>query len=211
MHNKLFSKAFSLFLVLLLVPSYLTADDNLIKSGEQKAMVCTACHGVQNSANPEWPNLSQQSTRYLVEQLHAFRDGTRKNALMSSQAMNLTDQDILEIAKYYNSIPAKKGKITAEDNIVTLGQTIYRGGIKDRDIPACISCHGPKGLGIDRTGYPKVSGQHAIYLEHRLQEYKEGYDDRDTIGKSFSIMSSISFKLSNKEMKALSEYLQGLY
>jgi cytochrome c553 len=125
--------------------------------------------------------------------------------------MNLTDQDILEIAKYYNSIPAKKGKITAEDNIVTLGQTIYRGGIEDRDIPACISCHGPKGLGIDRTGYPKVSGQHAIYLEHRLQEYKEGYDDRDAIGKSFSIMSSISFKLSNKEMKALSEYLQGLY
>jgi cytochrome c553 len=174
-------------------------------------MACTACHGVVNSNNPEWPNLSQQSTRYLIEQLHAFRDGTRKNALMSPQAMGLSDIDIIEISKYYNSIPAKRGKISASDNLVELGQSIYRGGIEDRGVPACISCHGPKGLGIDRTGYPKISGQHAKYLYQALEGYKEYYDTRDKRGKNFAIMSSISFKLSNKEMKALSEYLQGLY
>jgi cytochrome c553 len=192
-------------------PNLVSADEAAIKSGEKKSMVCTACHGVVNSNNPEWPNLSQQSTRYLIEQLHAFRDGTRKNALMSPQAMGLSDIDIIEISKYYNSIPAKRGKISASDNLVELGQSIYRGGIEDRGVPACISCHGPKGLGIDRTGYPKISGQHAKYLYQALEGYKEYYDTRDKRGKNFAIMSSISFKLSNKEMKALSEYLQGLY
>ena len=130
---------------------------------------------------------------------------------MSPQAMGLTDQDIVEIAKYYNSVPAKKGKITAADNVIELGQSIYRGGIADRGVPACMSCHGPNGLGVDRSGYPKISGQHAKYLYHVLEEYKEDYDEREERGKNFSIMSTISFKLSNKEMKALSEYLQGLY
>ena len=211
MQNKPISKVIFACLVLVISPNLVSADEAAIKSGEKKSMACTACHGVVNSNNPEWPNLSQQSTRYLIEQLHAFRDGTRKNALMSPQAMGLSDIDIIEIAKYYNSIPSKRGKISASENVVELGQSIYRGGIEDRGVPACISCHGPKGLGVDRTGYPKISGQHAKYLYHALEEYKEYYDTRDKRGKNFAIMSSISFKLSNKEMKALSEYLQGLY
>ena len=211
MQNKPSSIVIFACAVLFLITYKTFAADEAIKSGQTKAMACTACHGVENSNNPEWPNLSQQSTRYLIEQLHAFRDGIRKNALMSPQAMGLTDQDIVEIAKYYNSVPAKKGKITATDNVIELGQSIYRGGIADRGVPACMSCHGPNGLGVDRSGYPKISGQHAKYLYHVLEEYKEDYDEREERGKNFSIMSTISFKLSNKEMKALSEYLQGLY
>jgi len=105
----------------------------------------------------------------------------------------------------------KKGKIESSDENIELGQSIYRGGIYDRGVPACISCHGPKGLGIDRAGYPKLSGQHSVYTINRLKNYKEGYDDRNSVSKNYSIMSAISFKLSNLEMKALSEYLQGLY
>ena len=142
--------------------------------------------------------MSQQSKKYLIEQLHLFRDGIRKNALMSPQAMGLSDQDIIDLSNYYNSIEATKGKVSASDEIIKLGQEIYRAGIEDREIPACISCHGPQGLGIDRTGYPKISGQHAAYLEHRLEEYKEDYDNRESYGKNLSIISVISFKLSNK-------------
>ena len=211
MRYKFFSKAKYLCLAIITVPVLVFANEESIKSGEQKAMICTACHGVEKSVNPEWPNLSQQSKKYLVDQLHAFRDGIRKNALMSSQAMGLSDQDIQDLAAYYNSIPSEKGKLKADEEIITLGQQIYRGGIYDRGVPACISCHGPKGLGIDRTGYPKVSGQHSIYTLNRLKNYKDGYDLKDSVSKNYAIMSSISFRLSNLEMKALSEYLQGLY
>lgn len=211
MQNKPFFKSLCLFLTFLLTPNFVFADEQLIEAGEKKAAACAACHGISKSNNPEWPNLSQQSTKYLMEQLYAFRDGLRKNALMSPQAMGLTDQDILELAKYYNSVPAVKGKVSAADEVINLGQSIYRGGIEDRGIPACMSCHGPNGLGIDRTGYPKLSGQHAKYLYQVLEEYKEDYDIRLERGKNFAIMSAISFKLSNKEMKALAEYLQGLY
>ena len=204
-------KALVVCLIALSLPVFVSADEEAIKSGEKKAMLCTACHGVENSNNPEWPNLSQQSKKYLVEQLHAFRDGIRNNALMSSQAMGLSDEDINDLASYYNNVKSKRGALPADDSNIELGQKIYRGGIADRAVPACISCHGPNGLGIDRTGYPKISGQHSIYTLSRLKDYKEGYDDRDSVSKNYSIMSSISFKLSNLEMKALSEYLQGLY
>lgn len=204
-------KAIVVCLIALSLPVFVSADEEAIKSGEKKAMLCTACHGVENSNNPEWPNLSQQSKKYLVEQLHAFRDGIRNNALMSSQAMGLSDEDINDLASYYNNVKSKRGVLPADDSNIELGQKIYRGGITDRAVPACISCHGPNGLGIDRTGYPKISGQHSIYTLSRLKDYKEGYDDRDSVSKNYSIMSSISFKLSNLEMKALSEYLQGLY
>ena len=204
-------KAIVACLIALSLPVFVSADEEAIKSGEKKAMLCTACHGVENSNNPEWPNLSQQSKKYLVEQLHAFRDGIRNNALMSSQAMGLSDEDINDLASYYNNVKSKRGALPADDSNIELGQKIYRGGIADRAVPACISCHGPNGLGIDRTGYPKISGQHSIYTLSRLKDYKEGYDDRDSVSKNYSIMSSISFRLSNLEMKALSEYLQGLY
>ena len=204
-------KAIVVCLIVLSLPVFVSADEEAIKSGEKKAMLCTACHGVENSNNPEWPNLSQQSKKYLVEQLHAFRDGIRNNALMSSQAMGLSDEDINDLASYYNNVKSKRGVLPADDSNIELGQKIYRGGIADRAVPACISCHGPNGLGIDRTGYPKISGQHSIYTLSRLKDYKEGYDDRDSVSKNYSIMSAISFKLSNLEMKALSEYLQGLY
>ena len=204
-------KAMVVCLIALSLPVFVSADEEAIKSGEKKAMLCTACHGVENSNNPEWPNLSQQSKKYLVDQLHAFRDGIRNNALMSSQAMGLSDEDINDLASYYNNVKSKRGVLPADDSNIELGQKIYRGGIADRAVPACISCHGPNGLGIDRTGYPKISGQHSIYTLSRLKDYKEGYDDRDSVSKNYSIMSSISFKLSNLEMKALSEYLQGLY
>ena len=99
MYNKPIRAAIFACIMFLFFPNFVGADEAAIKSGEKKAMVCTACHGIENSNNPEWPNLSQQSKKYLVEQLYAFRDGVRNNALMSSQAMGLTDEDIYDLAK----------------------------------------------------------------------------------------------------------------
>ena len=77
-----FGKIMCICLISLFFSNYILADEASIKAGESKALACKACHGVEKSNNPEWPNLSQQSKKYLIEQLHQFRDGIRKNALM---------------------------------------------------------------------------------------------------------------------------------
>lgn len=76
-----------------------------IEMGRNRAAVCTACHGYKGiSANDEWPNLAGQKTGYLVQQLKAFRDGSRNDPLMSSMAIGLSDKDIEDIATYYNNL-----------------------------------------------------------------------------------------------------------
>ena len=65
MQNKTFCKSLCLFLTFLLTPNFVFADEQLIEAGKKKAAACAACHGISKSNNPEWPNLSQQSTKYL--------------------------------------------------------------------------------------------------------------------------------------------------
>ncbi len=220
MHSKILKNKVSIKLLYVLLfsiffSSYLFANDSLQKSIEQgkiKSQTCIACHGVDgNSVNPQWPSIAQQSKSYIVNQLKYFRDGKRKNVLMSAQAVNLKDQDIEDLANYYNSLNSKVNKITGSDELVLLGEKIYRGGLIKRGVPACIACHGPKGIGNDFSGYPKISGQHSVYLKARLEEYKRNYDTRKSISEHYSLMSEIIFKLSLLEIKALSEYIQGLH
>jgi cytochrome c553 len=72
------------------------------KAGEAKAAVCVACHGMQgNSTNPDWPNLAGQHAPYLVKQLQAFKAGTRKDPLMSGQAMMLSEEDMQNLSAYF--------------------------------------------------------------------------------------------------------------
>ena len=74
-------------------------------AGKAKAGTCAGCHGAEGiSANPDWPNLAGQKANYLISQMKAFRDGDRKNALMSPMASGLSDDDIANIAAYYSSL-----------------------------------------------------------------------------------------------------------
>lgn len=76
-----------------------------IAAGKVKAAVCAACHGANGiSANPLWPNLRGQKDQYIIKQLKAFKDGTRKDPLMSPQAAQLSDQDIENLAAYWSSL-----------------------------------------------------------------------------------------------------------
>jgi cytochrome c553 len=115
-------------------------------AGQPKTATCGACHGVDgNSITAEWPSLAGQHETYLVRQLMAYRDHERPDVGMQQFAATLSEQDMLDIAAYYASqtlIP--KG---ADPSLVNLGEQIYRGGIPDRGIAACIACHGPTGRG----------------------------------------------------------------
>lgn len=76
-----------------------------VAAGKAKAATCAGCHGANGiSANPLWPNLAGQKDAYLIKQIKAFKDGTRKDPLMSPMAKPLTDADIANLAAYFSSL-----------------------------------------------------------------------------------------------------------
>lgn len=176
-------------------------------AGKARALTCTACHGVEgNSANPMWPNLAGQHAPYVAAQLQAFRDGTRQDPLMSAQAMALSDDDIANLAVYFESLPGA-AQAVANPAVVDNGEALYRGGNVDTGVAACMACHGPTGAGNPAAGYPALKGQHAAYTAKQLQAYADGA--RETDGKT-RIMRDIAARLSKEEIEAISSYVQGL-
>jgi cytochrome c553 len=74
-------------------------------AGKAKSMTCAGCHGANGiSNNPMWPNLAGQKQAYLASALQMYRDGRRKNAMMTAMAKNLTDADIANLAAYYSGL-----------------------------------------------------------------------------------------------------------
>ena len=176
-----------------------------IAKGKQKAMVCAACHGANGQAgNPVWPNLAGQSAGYIAKQLKDFKGGARKDPMMSGQAMGLSNNDIENLAAYFASLPAKKGAASSKD-LAMKGERLYRGGNAKTQVAACMGCHGPAGKGIPPR-YPAISGQNAAYNAKQLRDFKDGARAND--GK---VMTSIAFSMSLDEIKAVSEYMQGLH
>ena len=98
--------------------------------------------------------------------------------------------------------PVKPG-FAKEKDLVTLGEKIYRGGIQDRDIPACAGCHSPNGAGIP-SQYPRLSGQHAEYTASQLVAFRDG------LRKNSPQMKDIAAKLNDREIRALADYVAGL-
>ena len=181
--------------------------DGSAEAGKSKSVTCAACHGAAGiSANPLWPNIAGQSASYLVAQLKAFKDGTRKNPLMTSQAVMLSDQDMADLAVYFESLPGP-AQAVADPDLVGKGEALYRGGEVSKEIAACIACHGPTGAGNPAANYPALKGQHAAYTAKQLRDYASG--ERVSDGKT-RVMREIAGKLSEDEIVALASYVQGL-
>ncbi len=177
-------------------------------AGQTRSTTCTACHGPQgNSVNPLWPNIAGQHATYTVQTLKAFREGNRQNPLMTSQAMMLSEEDINNLAVYYENLPAAAQSVSNSD-IVARGERLYRGGDNESGVAACIACHGPAGLGNAAAGYPALNGQHADYTVKQLQDYAS--EARQTYGAN-EVMNAISARLSQEDMQALASYIQGLH
>lgn len=176
-----------------------------IAAGETKSAACVACHGAQgNSTNPEWPKLAGQGAKYIVKQLQLFKSHQRVNPLMNSQVATLSDQDMLDIAAYFAAQEPAPG--AADESLLALGESIYRGGIADKKVPACLSCHGPDGMGNPAAKFPRLSFQHAQYLATRLKAYRA---EEDYAGAE--IMNGVAQSLSDEEIKAVASYMQGLH
>lgn len=176
-------------------------------AGQGKAVMCGACHGADgNSLVPNFPKLAGQGERYLLKQLNDIKSGNRQVVEMTGLLNNLSDQDLADIAAYYASQKMSVG--TADPKLVERGAALFRGGKLEEGMPACTGCHSPNGAGLDAAGFPQLGGQHAGYVAKQLTAFREG--ERSNDGDS-RIMRSIAAKLSNKDIEAVSSFIQGLH
>jgi cytochrome c553 len=168
--------------------------------------VCAACHGVDgNSVITTNPKLAQQHPEYIAKQLANFKAGERKNAVMSGIAATLSPEDMANVAAYFGAQKAKVG--SAKTNAAgSLGEKIYRGGIASVGVPACASCHGATGAGIP-VQFPRLSGQHADYVVTQLKAFYSGERANDNA----KVMRMIAAKMSDADMAAVADYIQGLH
>jgi len=121
---------------------------------------------------------------------------------MQGLAAGLSDDDMRNIAYWLASQKAKPGA-AKDKELVALGERIYRGGIADRQVPACAGCHAPNGAGIPAQS-PRVAGQHADYTAAQLTAFRDG------VRKNSAQMTGVSAKMNDREIKAVSDYIAGL-
>lgn len=175
------------------------------EAGKIKSALCAGCHGVDgNSVAGTWPVLAGQHASYLVKQLRDFKSGTRTNPIMQSIAGSLGDADMQDIAAYYSGQKIKP--VAFDDSIVAQGENIYRGGITETSVAACMACHGPGGGGLEPAGFPSLKGQQPQYLESQLRNFRSGARANDA-GK---IMRSVASRMTEPEIKAVAAYIAGI-
>ena len=183
------------------------------EKGKQVATtICAACHAADgNSGIATYPKLAGQAAAYVYGQTMAIKDGTRTHGaagVMKPMVMNLSEQDIRDAAAYYAKQQGKPGEANPKEN-PELGAKIYRGGLSAKKLPACMSCHGPSGAGIPGGGteiqaYPRLGGQHKAYVVEQMKAYQSGQ-------RKNAIMVDIANRLSEEELNAVANFIQGLH
>ena len=181
--------------------------------GATKAAVCSACHGPNgNSVNPEWPKLAGQSAVYVAEQLRLFRSGVRSNPIMQPLAASLSDQDISDLAVYFEAqTPAG---LEADPSYWQMGAALYLRGDRAHEVPACVACHGPVGRGNLAAGYPALRAQQSVYVIKQLNEYASGarYQGANpqSASRNGTMMFTLAKRLSAEQIRDVASYVQGM-
>ena len=181
--------------------------------GEAKAALCSACHGPQgNSTNPEWPRLAGQSAVYIAEQLRLFRSGVRDNPVMKPLAASLSDQDISDLAVYYEA--QTPTGLEADPSYWKTGEALYRSGDTARAVPACVACHGPVGRGNLAAGYPALRAQQSVYVIKQLNDYASGArypgPKPEQASRNGVMMLTLAKRMTPEEIRDVASYVQGM-
>jgi cytochrome c553 len=164
---------------------------------------CASCHGAAgNSTIAMNPKIGGQFEAYVYKQLVDFTSPTRNQPIMTAYAKALTDDEKKNIAAYLAAQKPAPGAARNKDT-VELGRKIYRGGIADKSVAACASCHGATAAGIP-VKYPRLAGQHQDYTVAQLEAFKSG-------ARSNSVeMTTLAKRLTTDEMKAVADYIAGI-
>lgn len=178
-------------------------------AGQTKAGACAACHGMDgNSSDAQYPKLAGQNESYIVRQLMNFKSGSRVNAIMQGMAAPLSPQDMHDIGAYFAKQKSLPG--VTDDALAGPGGKLFREGDPEREVPACMSCHGPDGHGNPGAVYPQLAGQHADYVQKQLQGWHDG-DNAWGSDAHAQIMPSIATRLTTADIAAVASYIEGLH
>jgi cytochrome c553 len=183
---------------------------DLAKAKTIAESVCVACHGADgNSPTSANPILAGQGADYLFKQLTEFKaaegkPAVRNNPIMGGMTAALSVEDMKSLALYFSQQKPKPSSAT-DNKLVAAGKTIWRKGDFERGIPACAGCHGPAGAGVPAQ-YPRLSGQYAEYTETQLKNFRSEERSNDPE----KMMRTIADKLSDKQIKAVADYIAGL-
>lgn len=207
----------SLFVALLAVTSFAHASEEkkIVKADPAKGealyntgdaarnvTACIACHGAAgNSSIAENPKLAGQHGAYIHKQLVNFKSGERKNAIMAPIAKGMTEEDIQNLIAYLAKSKPTPGAAKNKDT-VELGKKIYRGGIAEKNVPACAACHSANGAGMPAQ-FPRLAGQHQAYTAAQLMSFRSDTRKNEQ-------MSKIVKRMSDEEIQAVSDYVAGL-
>lgn len=208
-------KRIHLLVAALVAGSALSVNAADLAKGKQIAeKICAACHAADgNSGIAMYPKLSSQHAEYIYTQTKDIKEGKRttgSSAAMAPMVQGLSDDDIRNVAAYYAKQHAKAGEAHPKQN-PEYGAKIFRAGIPEKKVPACMSCHGPAGAGMPaggtevKTAYPRLGGQHASYVAEQLKLYAAG--KRTSAN---SMMEDIAKRMSEDDMKAVGNFIQGL-
>ena len=160
--------------------------------GKELSYTCLGCHGIDGYRNayPDYsvPKLEGQNPEYIVAALHGYRDGDRSHLTMHSQASELSDQDIADVALFFAGKPLSSGGKAK--------------GTVPKAATLCTSCHGPDGVAIAPM-YPSLAGQHQDYLVRALEEYQNG-------GRKNPIMKGFAGPLKPAEIAEIAAYFSAL-
>ncbi len=172
--------------------------------------ICVACHGADgNSLSSANPHLAGQVEAYIYKQLKNFKadegkPAARNNPIMAGMVAALTDEDMKNAAAWFSSQKLKPATASSEESL-KLGQKLWRQGDFKKGIPACAGCHGPKGAGLPAQ-YPRLAGQFPEYTELQLKTFRSEERANDPE----KMMRTIAAKLSDVEIKAVSDYAASL-
>lgn len=174
--------------------------------GRELAQGCIGCHGERGQSTvADFPSLAGQLVTYTFKQLSDYRSKSRSNPIMNSIATGLSEQDMADLAAWFNSLPVPEPESEQNDDMLAIAENIVFNGDNKRILTPCAVCHGSDGLGEARDT-PALAGQSAIYLEKTLNEYKTGERHNDIYGR----MRLITEQLSQEEIKQLALYYQSL-
>jgi cytochrome c553 len=183
---------------------------DLAKAKQIAETVCVACHGADgNSPTPANPILAAQGSEYLFKQLSEFKmtegkPAIRNNPIMAGMTAALTVDDMQGLALYFSQ-QKRKPASAVDEKLVAAGKNLWRKGDFEKGIAACAGCHGPTGAGVPAQ-FPRLAGQYAEYTDLQLKNFRSEERSNDPE----KMMRTIADKLSDKQIKALADYVAGL-
>jgi cytochrome c553 len=172
--------------------------------------VCAACHGPDgNSPAAANPKLAGQHAEYLYKQMNNFKAAEgkqpeRTSAIMNGMIAAFDEGQMRDLAAYF-AAQSQQNETAKNRETIELGQKLYRGGNQAKGLPACAACHGPAGAGMPAQ-YPRIGGQFAEYTEAQLKAFRDGARANDPN----KMMRMVAIKMTDAEIKAVSDYLAGL-